>query len=163
LLTAAATGGRACRQELFLQDYATINWNKARNQCAAEDLYYPHSALQNALWWSLYKLEGVFLGPLKWLRRRALKEVMKLVTYEDENTRYIDIGPVNKALNMLCCWFDDPDGAAFKRCGGPCGTRASDNCAGRGARRIRNRAIRMYHTMMAVNAADLSVPGIALS
>ena len=41
---------------------------------------------------------------------------MTLVHYEDENTRYIDIGPVNKVINMLCCWFDNPDGQEFKRC-----------------------------------------------
>lgn len=33
---------------------------------------------------------------------------------QDENTRYVDIGPVNKVLNMLCCWFEDPDSQAFK-------------------------------------------------
>ena len=30
------------------------------------------------------------------MRKRALAEAMKHVHYEDENTRYIDIGPVNK-------------------------------------------------------------------
>ena len=35
---------------------------------------------------------------------------------QDENTRYVCIGPVNKAINMLCCWFEDPDSEAFKRC-----------------------------------------------
>ncbi len=25
------------------------------------------------------------------------------------------IGPVNKTINMLACWFEDPDGDAFKR------------------------------------------------
>ena len=40
---------------------------------------------------------------------------MKHVHYEDENTRYICIGPVNKVLNLLCCWFEDPGGDAFQR------------------------------------------------
>ena len=99
-----------------MQPYETVNWNKARNHCAHADLYYPHGLLQNALWWSLYKLEPLFMGPLKWLRKRALAEVMMLVNYEDENTRYIDIGPVNKVINMVCCWFADREGQAFKRC-----------------------------------------------
>ena len=43
-------------------------------------------------------------------------QVMKHVHYEDENTRYVDIGPVNKVINMLCCWFEDPDSVAFKKC-----------------------------------------------
>ena len=33
---------------------------------------------------------------------------------QDENTRYINIGPVNKAINMLCCYFEDPDSKAFQ-------------------------------------------------
>ncbi|PRQ51839.1 putative cycloartenol synthase [Rosa chinensis] len=38
----------------------------------------------------------------------------KHIHYEDENTRYICIGPVNKVLNMLCCWAEDPNSEAFK-------------------------------------------------
>ena len=34
---------------------------------------------------------------------------------QDESTRYICIGPVNKAINMLSCWCEDPDSQAFKR------------------------------------------------
>ncbi len=34
---------------------------------------------------------------------------------QDENTRYVCIGPVNKVINMLCCWFEDPASDAFKR------------------------------------------------
>ena len=37
--------------------------------------------------------------------------------HQDENTRYVCIGPVNKVINMLCCWFEDPASDAFKRCG----------------------------------------------
>ena len=32
----------AIRGELYTQSYETIDWNAARNQCAKEDLYYPH-------------------------------------------------------------------------------------------------------------------------
>ena len=32
----------AIRGELYSQDYSSIDWNAARNQCAKEDLYYPH-------------------------------------------------------------------------------------------------------------------------
>lgn len=45
------------RQELYTQDYATVNWNAARNQVAPEDMYYPHPRIQDALWWSLYQVE----------------------------------------------------------------------------------------------------------
>lgn len=32
----------AIRGELYTQSYGSIDWNAARNQCAKEDLYYPH-------------------------------------------------------------------------------------------------------------------------
>ena len=32
----------AIREELYVQDYSTIDWNAARNQCSEPDLYYPH-------------------------------------------------------------------------------------------------------------------------
>jgi cycloartenol synthase len=101
------------RDELFTRPFKSIDWNKSRNQCAAEDLYYPHPLLQDVLWWGLYKAEGVLIkSPL---RRWACREVMKHVHYEDENTRYIDIGPVNKALNMLACFLEDPTSEAFRK------------------------------------------------
>ena len=32
----------AIRGELYTQSYDSIDWNAARNQCAKEDMYYPH-------------------------------------------------------------------------------------------------------------------------
>ncbi|RVW42851.1 Cycloartenol Synthase [Vitis vinifera] len=81
-----------------------------------EDLYYPHSLVQDILWASLHKVLEPILGhwPGNKLREKALCTVMQHVHYEDENTRYICIGPVNKVLNMLCCWIEDPNSEAFK-------------------------------------------------
>ncbi|EFJ43592.1 hypothetical protein VOLCADRAFT_96220 [Volvox carteri f. nagariensis] len=101
------------RQELYPMPYSKIDWNAARNQCAKEDLYYPHPLVQDVLWWALYRAENVLQG--SFLRRMALKECMKHIHYEDENTRYIDIGPVNKVVNMLCCWLEDPNGLPYKK------------------------------------------------
>ncbi|XP_057869659.2 cycloartenol synthase 2 [Cryptomeria japonica] len=105
------------RNELYTMPYEKIDWNIARSMCAKEDLYYPHPLLQDALWAFLHKVVEPLL--LQWpgskLRERALMTVMKHVHYEDENTRYICIGPVNKVLNMLCCWVEDPNSEAFKR------------------------------------------------
>lgn len=36
----------AIRQELYPMPYGDIDWNRARNQCAKEDLYYPHPKIQ---------------------------------------------------------------------------------------------------------------------
>ncbi|XP_058188427.1 cycloartenol Synthase-like [Rhododendron vialii] len=106
----------ALRKELYAIPYHEINWNQARNQCAKEDLYYPHPLVQDVLWASLDKVvEPVLLHwPAKRLREKAVRMVMEHIHYEDENTRYICIGPVNKVLNMLCCWVEDPNSEAFK-------------------------------------------------
>lgn len=42
----------------------------------------------------------------EWLRKKALDEVYEQITMEDENTFYLDIGPVNKAMNMVCVWLE---------------------------------------------------------
>ncbi|KAI5070087.1 hypothetical protein GOP47_0014430 [Adiantum capillus-veneris] len=106
----------ALRKELFKVPYEDIDWNKARNECAKEDLYYPHPMIQDVLWATLHKLvePALMNWPCSSLRKKALDTVIKHVHYEDENTRYICIGPVNKVLNMLCCWIEDPNSEAFK-------------------------------------------------
>mmetsp|Transcript_18558 Transcript_18558/g.52140 ORF Transcript_18558/g.52140 Transcript_18558/m.52140 type:complete len:764 (-) Transcript_18558:390-2681(-) len=103
----------AIRKELYPMPYDSIDWNAARNQVAKEDLYYPHPLIQDVLWWTLYKAESLLLG--SWLRKKALAECMKHIHYEDRNTRYVDIGPVNKAINMLACWLDNPSSEEFER------------------------------------------------
>lgn len=106
----------ALRKELYTVPYHEIDWDQARNLCAKEDLYYPHPLLQDILWGTLHKLVEPILThwPGKRLREKAVKMVMDHVHYEDDNTRYICIGPVNKVLNMLCCWVEDPNSEAFK-------------------------------------------------
>ncbi|KAK4493363.1 hypothetical protein RD792_017741 [Penstemon davidsonii] len=96
----------ALRKELYTVPYHEIDWNKARNECAKEDLYYPHPLVQDILWASLHKVvEPVLMRwPAKKLRDKALRTVMEHIHYEDENTRYICIGPVNKGYNGSQLW-----------------------------------------------------------
>ncbi|GLT28253.1 hypothetical protein SLA2020_031990 [Shorea laevis] len=106
------------REELYLQPYNEVNWRKARHSCAPEDLYYPHPLIQDVMWDSLYILAEPFLTcwPLnKLIREKALQVAMKHIHYEDENSRYITMGCVEKALCMLACWVEDPNGDYFKR------------------------------------------------
>ncbi|GJN18966.1 hypothetical protein PR202_gb06188 [Eleusine coracana subsp. coracana] len=81
-----------------------------------EDLYYPHPFVQDVLWTTLHKfVEPVMMHwPGDKLREKALETVMQHVHYEDENSRYICIGSLNKVLNMLACWIEDPNSEAFK-------------------------------------------------
>ncbi|XP_073116803.1 cycloartenol synthase isoform X1 [Elaeis guineensis] len=104
------------RKELYGCPYRQIDWNRARNECAKEDLYYPHPLIQDIIWASLHKVvEPILMHlPGSKLREKALHTAMQHIHYEDENTRYICIGPVNKVLNMLSCWIEDPNSEAFK-------------------------------------------------
>ncbi|KAL1820018.1 hypothetical protein DCAR_0416325 [Daucus carota subsp. sativus] len=106
----------ALRKEIFNVPYHEIDWNQARNLCAKEDLFYPHPFIQDILWEALNKFVEPLLmyWPGKKLREKSLRNVMEHIHYEDENTRYICLGPVNKVLNMLCCWVEDPNSEAFK-------------------------------------------------
>ncbi len=36
----------AIQEELYPQPYGSIDWDAARNQCAKQDLYYPHPKIQ---------------------------------------------------------------------------------------------------------------------
>ncbi|KAI3437274.1 Terpene cyclase/mutase family member [Psidium guajava] len=105
------------RRELYTTYYHEIDWDKARKLCAKEDLYYPHPWVQDVLWSGLQKIGEPLLmqWPLSKLRKKALNQVMQHIHYEDENTSYICLGPVNKVLNMVCCWVEDPKSEAFKR------------------------------------------------
>nr|BBJ70065.1 oxidosqualene cyclase [Imperata cylindrica] len=107
----------ALREEIYDTPYGKIDWSDARNKCAKEDLVCPRTLLQNVVWTSLYKCVEPVLStwPVNKLRERALENLMEHIHYEDENTQYLCICSVNKALNMVCCWVEDPNSDAFKR------------------------------------------------
>jgi cycloartenol synthase len=100
----------ALRRELYTLPYHQIDWDLARNQCAKEDLYYPHPLIQDILWEGLHKFGEPLLNkwPFSKLRNTALNTVMQHIHHEDESTNYICLSPVNKVLNMVCCWVEDP-------------------------------------------------------
>lgn len=55
------------------------------------------------------------MWPFSKIRQRALKVIKQQLEYEDENTNYICVAPLNKLLNMVFCWIDEPDSPAFFR------------------------------------------------
>ena len=112
------------RDELHLQPYEEINWNKTRRLYAKvwqtvlqsfvfvchrniniwllfrqEDMYFPHPLVQDLVWDALYVFVEPFLTrwPLnKLVREKACRLAMKHIHYEDENSHYITIGCVVK-------------------------------------------------------------------
>ncbi|KAL4585020.1 hypothetical protein LXL04_009633 [Taraxacum kok-saghyz] len=106
------------RKELYSIPYHEVNWRKVRHLCAKEDIYYPHPWLQDLSWDTLHLAVEPILTrwPFKsMIREKALKTTMRHIHYEDENSRYITIGCVEKALCMLACWVEDPHGDYFKK------------------------------------------------
>ncbi|GAY67623.1 hypothetical protein CUMW_258050 [Citrus unshiu] len=105
------------REEIYTQPYNAINWSKMGHLCAKEDLFFPHTTVQNLLWDTLHNLVEPVLNrwPLKKLREKSLETAMNHIHYEDEASRYMTIGCVEKPLNMLSCWVEDPNGDYFKK------------------------------------------------
>ncbi|KAJ3137423.1 Lanosterol synthase (Oxidosqualene--lanosterol cyclase) [Physocladia obscura] len=100
------------RKELYLQPYETIKWSLMRNNVAKVDLFLPHTKLMDICNEILFLYEK---SPIKFIRDRALKTTLDQIKYEDINTDYLDLGPVNKAMNMLAIWVSDgPESKSFK-------------------------------------------------
>ncbi|KAK7842459.1 lupeol synthase [Quercus suber] len=107
---------QSIRQELYNEPYHQINWNKARSTIAKEDLYYPHPFMQDMLWDFLHYVAEPILTrwPFSMLREKAIKAAIGHVRYEDENSRYLCIGSVEKLLCLLARWVEDPNSEAYK-------------------------------------------------
>uniref|UniRef100_A0A8B9LY05 Terpene cyclase/mutase family member n=1 Tax=Astyanax mexicanus TaxID=7994 RepID=A0A8B9LY05_ASTMX len=100
------------RQELYVQDYATINWPAQRNNVAACDIYTPHSTLLTVAYTILNLYEAHHSTAL---RKRAVKELYDHIKADDRFTKCISIGPISKTINMLVRWYvDGPKSAVFQ-------------------------------------------------
>lgn len=95
------------RRELYPQDWKKIDWTKARTHVAPEDNLSPQSILSKSVHRLLRAAEGLYPNAL---REQAIDFVLHQIGREDQNTNYICIGPINKLLNTLTWYFEDPDG-----------------------------------------------------
>uniref|UniRef100_A0A8C0F8B5 Terpene cyclase/mutase family member n=1 Tax=Bubo bubo TaxID=30461 RepID=A0A8C0F8B5_BUBBB len=103
---------RSLRQELYVQDYASIDWPAQRNNVAACDVYTPHSWLLGAA----YAIMNVYEAHHSThLRQRAITELYDHIKADDRFTKCISIGPISKTINMLVRWFvDGENSSAFQ-------------------------------------------------
>uniref|UniRef100_A0A669C423 Terpene cyclase/mutase family member n=1 Tax=Oreochromis niloticus TaxID=8128 RepID=A0A669C423_ORENI len=100
------------RQELYVQDYASINWPAQRNNVAACDMYTPHSSLLTVAYMVLNVYEAHHSTTL---RGKAVKELYDHIKADDRFTKCISIGPISKTINMLVRWYvDGPSSAVFQ-------------------------------------------------
>ncbi|XP_077304291.1 lanosterol synthase [Lithobates pipiens] len=103
---------RSLRQELYVQDYNSINWPAQRNNVAPCDLYTPHSTLLNFAYVLLNIYEAYHIPAL---RRRAVHKLYDHITADDRFTKCISIGPISKVINMLVRWHvDGSESPVFK-------------------------------------------------
>nr|ADM86392.1 putative beta-amyrin synthase [Bacopa monnieri] len=105
------------RQEIYVKPYDQINWNKARHDCCKEDLYYPHTFIQDLMWDALNYVSEPVLSrwPFNKIRQRALGKIIEYMRYGADESRYITSGNAEKSLQMMCWWSHDPKGDEFKR------------------------------------------------
>ena len=91
------------REELYCQPYSSIEWIKTRHMVAPMDNYSPISwvmaTAHNVL--ARYETWAVFQPLKNWVRQYGLAFCVEYMAAEDLQTNFIDIGPVNKVLNML--------------------------------------------------------------
>ncbi|KAJ4201173.1 Lanosterol synthase (Oxidosqualene--lanosterol cyclase) [Fusarium falciforme] len=101
---------RGLKQELFPENYASINWAKHRNSITVIDNYHPKSWLLNTANWFLANIWQPYLRP-NYIKDKAEAWVSKQVDMEDANTDYADLAPVNAAMNTVMCYVRDGPGA----------------------------------------------------
>uniref|UniRef100_A0A8B9PF09 Lanosterol synthase n=1 Tax=Apteryx owenii TaxID=8824 RepID=A0A8B9PF09_APTOW len=81
---------QSLRQELYVQDYASIDWPAQRNNVAACDVYTPHSWLLGVA----YAIMNVYeANHSTSLRQRAVAELYDHIKADDRFTKCISIGP----------------------------------------------------------------------
>nr|GMD04317.1 dammarenediol II synthase-like [Ipomoea batatas] len=107
---------RSIRNEIHVKAYDQIDWNSTRMDCCKEDMYYPHSFIQDLLWNTLHYCTEPFMScwPFKKMREMAMRKAIKYMRYEAEESRYINIGCIIKSLQMMCWWAEDPNCEEFK-------------------------------------------------
>ena len=96
----------ALREELYCEPYRNIHWDKTRHMVAPMDNYSPIPLVmrvaQNIL--SCYEGWSIFQPLKNAIRKNGLAFCVDYMAAEDLQTNFIDIGPVNKVLNMLSAY-----------------------------------------------------------
>ena len=91
------------RNELYCEPYDSIDWDRTRHLVASMDNYSPIPTFmkfaQNCL--SFYENWKIFRPFRDAIRKAGLDFCLEYMRAEDLQTNFIDIGPVNKALNMV--------------------------------------------------------------
>lgn len=93
---------RSLREELFVEPYERIDWRRSRTTIAESDRLVPESRLFG---WGARLLSVYERFAPESIRRRACDLALEQIEYEDRQTSFVCLGPVNKGLNLLCRHF----------------------------------------------------------
>uniref|UniRef100_A0A2K6KVP5 Terpene cyclase/mutase family member n=1 Tax=Rhinopithecus bieti TaxID=61621 RepID=A0A2K6KVP5_RHIBE len=103
---------QSLRQELYVEDFTSIDWLAQRNNVAPDELYTPHSWLLRMVYALLNLYERHHSAHL---RQRAVQKLYEHIVADDRFTKSISIGPISKTINMLVRWYvDGPASTAFQ-------------------------------------------------
>ena len=103
------------RDELYVQPYYMVNFPAHRNTISPVDDYHPKSLLLIVIYWIIVNIWSPYLRPRS-LIKRADRWAFQLIRWEDENTDYATLGPVNAPLNLLACYIEDgPESYSVQR------------------------------------------------
>lgn len=103
----------AFRDMLYQGNYDKVNWKKARRACCPIDDYYSETKLYSFASRIMSVLEKI---TWKGLRNKAFKNVAERIHAEDIHSDSVNLGPVNKVLNLLSVYYiDGADSPEFKK------------------------------------------------
>ncbi len=97
---------RQLREELYIQPYSSISFASHRNSISYTDNYHPKSTFLSTVNWALVNIWYPYLRP-NYLVKQAEDWTFDLISREDENTDFANLGPVNAPMNLLACYIHD--------------------------------------------------------
>lgn len=104
---------KSLREEIYTQDFNTIDFSVQRNNIAPAEIYHPHSYVLDAL-------NHVLVAWRKWVCPENIADwgcqhVYDIICGEDESSQGVDLGPVNNPMNTLVRYIHEgPDGEGIK-------------------------------------------------
>ncbi|KAG5513724.1 hypothetical protein PMAC_000762 [Pneumocystis sp. 'macacae'] len=102
------------REELYTQPYSSIDFSKHKNTVSSADVYIPCTSFLRVIN-SIMSFYHTIIRP-SWIKKLASKRAYELIQYENKNTDFLCIGPVNFSIHILAVyWKEGPESYAFKR------------------------------------------------
>jgi len=101
------------RAEIYIQDFGSIDWPKQRNALCEKDAYTKLSPVLK--WMNFFTNHYETIKSNAW-RKKATDYILGYLNAEDLQTEYINIGPVNQAINSIAIWHAyGADSEPFKK------------------------------------------------